>query len=96
VKGRKIDKTIWSLNDLEGRNISSFEGVSRLGKDYFQTLFKEDQRVSVVDIVRMTLFFPGFVGEEENWALMEEVLEEELRGVLYIFQKYKSPGPNGC
>jgi hypothetical protein len=95
AKGRKMANTIWSLKDPEGRKISSFEGMGRIGKEYFQSLFKVDQRVSMVDIVRMDLFFPRFVGEDENKSLIEEVTEEELKEVLHNFQKDKIPGPDG-
>jgi len=69
--------------------------MAHIGKEYFQTLFKVDQRESMVDIVRMALFFPRFFGEEEKRSLIEEVLEEELKEVLHIFQKYKIIGPDG-
>lgn len=61
-----------------------------MGKSHFQNIFKEDERVSIVDIVRMALFFSIFVNEEDNRSLMEEVIEEELKEVLHNFQKDKS------
>jgi hypothetical protein len=95
LKGERWITPYWSLKDPEGRKVSSFEGMACIGKEYFQSLFKVDQRVSMVDIVRMALFFPRFVGEDENISLIEEVTEEELKEVLHSFQKDKSPGPDG-
>jgi hypothetical protein len=69
--------------------------MAHIGKDYFQSLFKANQRVSMADIVRMALFFPRFVGKDENIFLIEEVTEEELKEVLHNFQKDEIPGPNG-
>jgi hypothetical protein len=69
--------------------------MARIGKEYFQTLFKVDQMESMADIVRMALFFPRFFGEDENISLIEEVSKEELKEVLHSFQKYKIPGPDG-
>jgi hypothetical protein len=54
-----------------------------------------DQRDSLGDIVRTTLFFPSFFGEEGNWDLMAKVTEEELKEVLHIFQKDKIHGLDG-
>jgi hypothetical protein len=95
AKGRKMDNTIWSLKDSEGRKVSSFDGMARIGKEYFHSLFKADQRASMADIVRMALYFPRFVGEDENKSLFEEVTEDELKEVLHSFQKVKIPGPDG-
>ena len=39
--------------------------------------------------------FPGFVNEEDNHMLYEEVSEEEIKEVLFSFQKDKSPWPDG-
>lgn len=39
TKGRKISNTFWSLKDIKGREVSNFEGLSNLGKNYFHILF---------------------------------------------------------
>jgi hypothetical protein len=57
--------TIWSLKDVEGRQVYSFKGMGRLGKEHFQNLFKAEARVSMAKIVRIALYFPRFVEEEE-------------------------------
>jgi len=46
-------------------------------------------------IVRVSLFFPSFVGEDENRSLMEEVSKEDLKKVIHVFHKDKSLGPKG-
>jgi hypothetical protein len=43
----------------------------------------------------MALFFPSFVDEEDNRALMDEVTEDELKEFLHSFQKDKIPGLDG-
>jgi hypothetical protein len=45
--------------------------------------------------VRLALFFPSFVDEEDNRVLMVEVTEEQLKEVLHSFHKDKSLGPDG-
>jgi hypothetical protein len=96
AKGIKMYNTIWSLQDSERRKISYFDGLTRLGKNLCQYLFKATPRASLAGIVRLALFFSNFVGEEEIRALMEEVFEDELKEVLHNFQKDKSPGLDGC
>jgi hypothetical protein len=61
----------------------------------FQDLFNANERVSVVENVRVALLFPSFVNKDENTSLFQEVYEVELQEVLHIFQKVKSPGPYG-
>jgi hypothetical protein len=54
------------LKYSEGQPINSFEGLSQLGKEHFQNLFKYQKRPSIVEILRISEFFPNFVDEEEN------------------------------
>lgn len=75
---------------LQERKVSSLDGLAQLGKNYFQSLFKADSRSSIAKIVRVAGYFPLFVDDEENRALMEEVSDEELKEVLCSFQKGKS------
>jgi len=42
-------------------------------------------------IVRLVGYFPGFVNEEENKSLIKEATKDELKEVIHIFQKVKSP-----
>jgi len=92
AKGRKMANTIWSLKDSEGRKVSSSDWMAHVGKEYFHSLFKANQRASMANIVRMALYFPKFVGEDENISLLEEVTEDELKEVLHNFQKDKILG----
>jgi len=66
-----------------------------MGRNHFQSLFKEDGKATNAEIVRITQYFPRFVNDEDNNALMEEVLEEELKEFLHSLQKDKSLRPNG-
>jgi hypothetical protein len=92
AKGRKNINTIWQLKDQAGNLETTFEGMSKLGKNYFQNLFKEETQVSIEEVVQVAQFFPRFVEEEDNRLLMEEVTEKELLEVLHSFQKDKIPG----
>jgi hypothetical protein len=81
--------------DQEGRNVASFEGLAEMGKNFFKSLYKAEQRVNIVEIVRLALYYPSFVDAEKNRELFEEVSEPELKETLHSFQKDKSPGPDG-
>jgi hypothetical protein len=75
AKGRKATNTIWDMKDPEGRTISTFPGLAELGKNHFKTLYKADQRANIVDIVRLALYYPSFVNEQNNRDLYTEVSE---------------------
>jgi hypothetical protein len=66
AKGRKNVNTIWHLKDQYGNLETSFEGMSLLGKNYFQNLFKVDNQATIEEVVKVAQFFPRFVEEEEN------------------------------
>jgi len=95
AKGRKNANTIWKLEDSEGREENTFEGMARIGVSHFQNLFKANNQASIEEVVRLAQLFPGFVNEEENQKLYEKVTEDELKEALNSFQKDKSPGPDG-
>jgi hypothetical protein len=95
AKGRREENTIWSLKDQEGRSITSFEGLTNLVKNHFQTLFKEDRRVNIAKMIKVALYLPSFVSEQGNQDLFVEVTEAEVKETLLSFQKDKIHGPNG-
>jgi hypothetical protein len=66
-----------------------------MGKRHFETLFKEDQRENLADIIKLALYFPIFVDEENNQNLYAKVTEAKLKDTMQIFQKDKIPGPYG-
>jgi len=53
AKGRKDSNTIWSLRETNGREVYYFEGLASLGRNHFQELFREDNKVNIVGVVRM-------------------------------------------
>jgi hypothetical protein len=79
AKGRRVENTLWSLKDQEGRSITSFEGLANLGKSHFQTLFKADRRVNIVEIIKVGLYLPSFMNEQGNHDLFVEITEAEVK-----------------
>jgi len=95
ARGRKTSNTIWSLHDQSQREVTCFEGMAQLGRSHFQSLFKCDPRISIVEVIRLALFFPSFVDKENNKDLMAEVTEVELKEIIFSIQKEKIPGLDG-
>eukprot|EP00253_Pinus_taeda_P010711 PITA_10711 len=95
AKGRKSVNTIWKLKDQNGREASSFEDLSRMGKAHFQNLFTAQGGITLAEIIRTAQCFPRFVEEEEAGSLMEVVSKEEVEHVIKSMAKDKSPGPDG-
>jgi hypothetical protein len=95
AKGRRMENTIWSLNDSEGNKASSFQDMAQMSTRHFRNLFKEDSISQIEAILGIIRPFPRFVEEEDNRELMKEVKEEELKEIIFSFQKDKSPGPDG-
>jgi len=85
VKGRKYANTIWKLKDHLGASFSSFEGLAQMGKNHFQSLFRDDPGVNIQEIIRLALLFPNFVDEDKNKEIFIEVGMEELKETLHSF-----------
>ena len=69
--------------------------MAEIGNTYFENLLKADQQAVIAEVIQTSFFFPDRISEEDNADLMEEVLEDELKTNLHIFQKDRSPGLNG-
>ena len=86
---------MWSLEDDQRHVFDTFDSMTSLGVEHFKNLYKALEHATLAKVIRIAQVFPGFVEPDENQALMEEVLEEELKCILQSFQKDKSPGPDG-
>ena len=95
AKGRRMNNTIWELENENGEQISTFEGLAEMGINHFGSIYKAQEESSIAEIVRVAGYFPRYVMEEDNRMLMAEIEEVELGRVLQSFQKDKSPGPDG-
>jgi len=95
AKGRKSVNTIWSLKDEEGREISTFSGLSGLGQRHFQRLFSDPGEATIAEVIRTAQCFPRFVEEDEAEDLSAPVTKEEVEAAMKLMAKDKSPGPDG-
>ena len=95
AKGRKCTNAIWKLKYHDGKKEHTFEGMARIGKNFFQDLYKAENKATIEEVIRVVQKFPGFTSEEDNKILMEQVTLEELKNVMNSFQKDKNPRPYG-
>ena len=58
ARGRKVANTIWDMKDESGEMVSSFEGLEKLGVDQFQTLYKSQAGMTLVEIIQLAQHFP--------------------------------------
>jgi hypothetical protein len=92
AKRKKAANTIWSLKDQKDRPVTYFKGLANMGQKDFQTLFKDNRKAKLVDIIKLALHFPSFADEEDNQNLFVEVTETELKDTMQSFQKDKISG----
>lgn len=95
AKGRKNANTIWKLKNEEGEEANTFEELSLLGRNHFQSLFADQGEITLAEIIRTAQCFPRYVEDEEAESLMYEVSKEEVESVIKSMAKDKSPGPDG-
>jgi len=60
----------------DGSIATSFKEIADMGVAHFKGLYKEPKRVNIAEILKITSYFPSFVGEEENDIMIEEVTKE--------------------
>jgi hypothetical protein len=95
AKGRRMTNTIWSLTDPLGNKASSFQDMAQLSTLHFKNLFKEEAHPQIETILGIIRPFPRIAKEEDNRELMKEVQEEELKEIIFSFEKDKSSSPDG-
>ena len=62
-----------------------FWRLGGISKRYFETLFKDENEAMIAEVIQISQFCPGWIFEEDNLDLMEEVSEEELKATLHNF-----------
>lgn len=88
---RKNSNTMWKVEKADGTLDTSLEEIDKAGMDHFKSCYKADGRATIMEVTKITSYFPRFVEDEDNTSLLEEVTKEELQSVLHSFQKDKIP-----
>jgi hypothetical protein len=63
-------------NDISKSYI--FKDIVELCLENFGQVYREDDMVNIVEVVKMTSFFPIFVHDLRNARTMEEITKEEF------------------
>jgi hypothetical protein len=82
------------LCDAKGTKVRVFSNLASLGVKHFHTIFQEQTHHNVDVVLRLLSYFPTLVDEEDNQAIYNEILKEELQAMIASFKKDKSLGPN--
>ena len=65
AKGMKTQNTIWSLQNEENEEFTSFEGLTSLSTVHFKNLFKEENRSNMAKIIHLSQFLPRLITSED-------------------------------
>jgi hypothetical protein len=95
ANGRKNINFVWKIDKGNNRWETNFKDIADEGVNYFSNLFKEDSRATIVEVIRLSNYFPNFVNNEDNLDLMKEVGKDELLQTLQSFQRDKIPWADG-
>ena len=74
--------TIWEIPKGNGETTSSFEDLASLGIRHFKAIFKAPAEISITEVIRVAQFFPSFIDEEGNEAIMAPVSKQEVEEIL--------------
>lgn len=77
-KGRRVENTIWDMDNPDGGRASSFKELSRMEKNHFNNLYKAPSKVSITKVILMANSFPRFPDVDDSQSLMEPVFYVEL------------------
>jgi hypothetical protein len=68
----KNKNNIWEIDRNDKSKAQSFEYIVELGVDQFGQILKEDGRVNITKVVKMSSLLPSFIDEIRNEGLVEE------------------------
>jgi len=77
------------MSNLNGSMARSFKDIFHLGVGHFQKIHKEEKEVTIVEVVRMSNYFPSFVIDVKNQALLEEIVKRIFNSSFIVFIRIK-------
>jgi len=92
---KKNINIVWKVNMNDGLDAENYEDIAKCGVEHFKGIYKEDERVIIVEVIRKTYLFPRFIVEEDNNNILEELSKDKLYILLHSLQKDKILSPNG-
>jgi hypothetical protein len=92
---RRNSKHIWEIRDVTGTVHNGQEAIIEEAENYYKNFFKSLDHSHPAEQVGVAGLFTRLINEEEASDLYKPVTLEELKMVLSLFKKDKSPGPDG-
>ena len=92
TKQRRIQNRIAGLYNEEGSWVNSESKVEEVAVKYFMDLFHTS---SPEDFDSFLEEVPSSITDGQNWKLMAEATEEEVKAALFMMHPEKAPGPDG-
>jgi hypothetical protein len=92
---RRIHKHIWELVDDDGQQVKGQADLKKAATKYFRNFYKARDDSFNSEKIEVTELFPRMVQTEDIDLLMKPVSADEIKNVLKLFQRDKSPGPDG-
>jgi hypothetical protein len=83
------------LEDEDKHFVRGFKNLTSIGVNHFKGLFKETKHIIMDSILKKLMYLANLLDKETNVELFHEIYIEELKGVIYSFEKDKIPRPNG-
>jgi hypothetical protein len=92
---RRNSKHIWEIRDDSGIIHKGQKAIVVEAENYFKNFFKTQDISHTTDQVGVAGLFTRMISEDEARDLYMPVSLKELKLVLSLFKKDKSPGPDG-
>jgi hypothetical protein len=92
----RVKKHIWQIDNTNGQTVSDHNSIKEAVVNYFKDCYKEQTVLNLTDQCQILEYYPQIFTEEEAKSLVQQVTLEEVKEVLFLFQKEKSSGLDGC
>jgi len=82
---RRITNSIWEINNMEGRKVTSSGYIAEACKSLFFNLLKQLARCPILEIINVIYLFPCSISTEMNDFLLAEISNKEIFAPLSSF-----------
>jgi hypothetical protein len=89
----RVKKHIWEIIRDDGDKVVDQQGIKEEAVHYFKCFYSASSLPNIEEQFKILDLFPVMVGEEEAVTLYKPVTMAELKSVLFLCKKEKSPGP---
>jgi hypothetical protein len=73
-------------------NITDQGAIKEARAHHFKNFYKDQHSSNTIEQLKIIELFPQIVNEDESCTLYNLVTLEELKSILFLFKKDKSPG----